>query len=212
MTPYPFTREEIAELERQIARLEYEQSGVKEIITENKQKLAKLKKELEACYKRLSNYNDIKGILDNFKYKASEIKRKIRKKILKFGIPGIVIAYILGATITNGPIGAILGVSIVTATAISSALLYYNNKMKEDKKIAKKCNIKQVKRKITIEEINKQQNLKKQQKINQDTEKYQRVYQDNKIKLEDLRVKYSIINPTYTRRSTRSYRRTRPLP
>lgn len=80
MTPYPFTREEIAELERQIARLEYEQSGVKEIITENKQKLAKLKKELEACYKRLSNYNDIKGILDNFKYKASEIKRKIRKK------------------------------------------------------------------------------------------------------------------------------------
>lgn len=202
---YTEKNEKIKQLEEEIANLEYQQNKLKEQLETNNEEYAIISEKLEECYKRLNEYNSIKNVFDNFKYKDHDIKTKIRKKILKFGIPSLVLSWFIGGAIANSVIGAVVGATVITATIVGSALAYYNHKLKHDKEVIKNNNIRRIKRKIMHEENNKKNYLKRQKEINLNNDSINRFYNSNAQQLEQLRITKSIFEPTTSTKQKRPY-------
>lgn len=193
---YTLSSEELKQIRDEIAQLEYRQSQLQERLQTNSKEYKELEEKIEKCNKKLSEYNNIQSVFENFKYKAKEVKRRIKRKALKFGIPGLVLSWFIGGAIANSVIGAILGVSLVVATSIGSSLAYYHRKVKDDKEIMSNNKLSRIKRKITNEEALKEVYLEKKNTINADNATINRVYAQNKARLEELRLTESIFSPS----------------
>lgn len=197
-TTYIPSNEEIQELKTEIAKLQFQQNQLSAQLETNNDAYREISKKLTECYNKLNELKDIETIFNEFETKSTEIKKKVRKTSLKFGIPGVILSWFVGGTIANAFFGAIIGVALATATVVGSAIAYYNHKLKKDKEIIKNNNIRRVKRKIAEEETKIDNYLAQQRQIDKDNKVVSRVYSENQTKLEDLRLKLSILEPTST--------------
>lgn len=193
---YMLSSEELKQIRDEIAQLEYRQNQLKDRLETNCEEYKELEEKIEKCNKKLSEYNNIQNVFENFKHKAKEVKRKIKRKALKFGIPGLIFSWFIGGAIANSVIGAIVGISFVVATTIGSSLAYYHHKVKDDKEIISNNKLSRIKRKITNEAALKEEYLEKKNSINADNASINRVYAQNKATLEELRLTESIFSPS----------------
>lgn len=185
----------IEQLKAQIEYLENQQNILRARLGENNEEYEELQNKLKECNEKLNEYNNIQTVFDTFKYKVKAVKKKIRKKALKFGIPGLILSWFIGGGIANSVIGAIIGGTLAAATIVGSSLAYYHNKLKSDKEIINNNKINRVKRKIANEEYQKQMYLEKQKYIQMDNNSINRLYSKNQQELEELKLIQSMVSP-----------------
>lgn len=186
----------IEQLKAEIEYLENQQSILSARLEANNAEYEEIKKKIEECNEKINEYNNIQTVFDSFKYKVKDVKKTIRKKALKFGIPGLILSWFIGGGIANSVIGAIVGSALVVTTIVGSSLAYYHHKLKDDKEIINNNKINRIKRKIMHEEDEKEKYLEKQRYLQVDNNSINRLYSKNNQELEELRLVQSMVSPS----------------
>lgn len=213
MPVYVASDAEIRELKENIVKLQYQQNELQIRLEANNELYNDISKKLAESYKKLNELNEVKQVFDEFPIKKKEVTKKVTKKMLKWGIPGTILAWFVGGAILNSFIGAFLGVGLSVATVVISGLVSCHRKLKKDKKIIENNNIRTIKREITEEETKIDGYLAQQRQIDKDNRVVSRVYNENQTKLEDFNLRLSILEPVCAPTSTKPkpYIKTNPM-
>ena len=193
MSGYTYDALEIAKLEKEIRRLEYEQQQLKQRYDDYVVEISEIDKKIESCRQKIDKYTDLVETINNYEYDRIFYRKKVIKKAIFPGVLGVVAGYILGGVIANAAVGAVLGTLTAIAAIAGAAILYCRAKLKKGREVAKRYNKKRLEKKINNEtgELKKQKSLKETK--GNDIKPVINLYQKNNEELSDLKLRHSII-------------------
>ena len=196
MSSYTYDATEIARLEQEVRRLEYEQQQLQQRYENYKNEIDEIDRKITSCRNKIEKYQDLVHTIENYEYDRKFYIKKAVKKALFPGILGVAAGYVVGGIIANAAIGAVLGVLSTTAAIVGAAIFYCREKLAEGREVAKKYSKTRLETKIQDEEKElKKQNSLKETKSNA-AKPVMALYQKNNADLSDLRLRHSVMtNP-----------------